>query len=182
MRTLKFFITGLLCLAFSVGVVLAQNLNTKISIKVKDATLPQVLQQIQKKYGYRFSYLNNELPPKARFSAEIKNKPFAEVLDVLLEKTDLGYKQSNGQIIIKKGFPKNKPKTTTFQKLAPSLPEKTVAKTPEKPVEPKVAKTETPKPQPVKPEESSSNKRPGLITETEPEPLASTSKNTVPAD
>jgi hypothetical protein len=133
MRTLKFFITGILCLIFSIQTLVAQNLNTKISIKVKDATLPQVLQQIQKKYGYRFSYLNNELPAKARFSAEIKNKTFAEVLDVLLEKTDLGYKQSNGQIIIKKGFPKNKPKATTLQKLpAPAA---------EKPVENKAVQT-----------------------------------------
>src|SRR5688572_13051274 len=117
MRTPKFFITGILCLIFSIQIIFAQGLNTKISIKVKDATLPQVLQQIQKKYGYRFSYLNNELPAKTRFTAEIKNKTFAEVLDVLLEKTDLGYKQSNGQIIIKKGFPKNKPKGTTLQKI-----------------------------------------------------------------
>src|SRR6187401_578762 len=102
MRTLKFFITGILCLTFSLQTIFAQNLNTKISIKVKDATLPQVLKQLQEKYGYRFSYLNNELPTKTRFSAEVKNKSFSEVLDVLLEKTDLGYKQSNGQIIIKK--------------------------------------------------------------------------------
>src|SRR5688572_10576794 len=126
MRTLKFFITGFLCLSFSVGMGLAQNLNTKISIKVQDATLPQVLQQLQKKYGYRFSYLNNELPARSKFTAEIKNKSFSEVLDVLLEKTDLGYKQSNGQIIIKKGFPKNKPKTTTFQKVPVPAVQKTV--------------------------------------------------------
>ncbi|MFC5271842.1 DUF4974 domain-containing protein [Adhaeribacter terreus] len=161
MRTLKFFITGILCLTFSIQTIFAQNLNTKISIKVKDATLPQVLQQIQKKYGYRFSYLNNELPAKARFSAEIKNKTFSEVLDVLLEKTDLGYKQSNGQIIIKKGFPKNKPKTTAFQKLATPVTEK--------PVENKasqVAKTENAKPLPVKKEEKPAAKKEVAITET----------------
>src|SRR5688572_14048155 len=147
MRTLKFFITGFLCLSFSVGMGLAQNLNTKISIKVQDATLPQVLQQLQKKYGYRFSYLNNELPARSKFTAEIKNKSIAEVLDVLLEKTDLGYKQSNGQIIIKKGFPKGKPKTATSQRITPPAPEKSVAKTSEKPAT--TAKTETPKPQPT---------------------------------
>lgn len=179
MRTLKFFITGLLCLAFSIGVVMAQNLNTKISIKVKDATLPQVLQQIQKKYGYRFSYLNNELPAKQRFSAEIKNKPFSEVLDVLLEKTDLGYKQSNGQIIIKKGFPKSKPKTTTFQRLAPPSPEKAVAKTPEKPAEPKVVKTEPAKPQPTKPGTKTDDKN---LTPTVIDAPVLAVNNTIPAD
>jgi hypothetical protein len=142
MRTPKFFITGILCLLFSIQTLFAQNLNTRITLKVKDATLPQVLGQLQKKYGYRFSYLNNELPAKTRFSAEIKNKPLSEVLDVLLEKTDMGYKQSNGQIIIKKGFPKNKPKETTFQKLPAA----------EKPAESKAAQTArtTPNPEPEK--------------------------------
>src|SRR5436190_19578036 len=98
MRTPKFFITGFLCFIFSIAISFGQNLDTRISLKVKDATLPQVLQLIQKKYGYRFSYLNNELPAGKRFSAEISNKPLAEVLDVLLEKTEMGYKQTNGQI------------------------------------------------------------------------------------
>ncbi|KAA9340663.1 FecR domain-containing protein [Adhaeribacter soli] len=129
MRTIRFFITGVLCLIFSMQTLLAQNLNTKVSLQVKDATLPQVLQQIQKKYGYRFSYLNNELPAKTRFSAEVKDKPLSEVLDVLLEKTDMGYKQVNGQIIIKKGFPKNKPKATTFQKLPTSITENKASQT-----------------------------------------------------
>ena len=187
MRTLKFFITGFLCLAFSVGMGLAQNLNTKISIKVQDATLPQVLQQIQKKYGYRFSYLNNELPARSKFTAEIKNKSFAEVLDVLLEKTDLGYKQSNGQIIIKKGFPKGKPKTATTQKITPPAAEKTVAKTSEKPAETKpasTAKTEAPKPQPTaKTEQPVVESKPETEKLTAPEnATVSTAKNTIPAD
>ncbi len=184
MRTLKFFITGILCLFFFVRISVAQNLNTRISIKVKDATLPQVLQQLQKKYGYRFSYLNNELPAKTRFSAEISNRPLSEVLDVLLEKTDMGYKQTNGQIIIKKGFPKNKPKTTTFQELAPPRPEKPVENKPAQTV-----KTEAPKPQPVKPQAAkpeakvANEKTPVTEPEKKPEiPENITVKNTIPAD
>lgn len=187
MRTLKFFITGILCLAFSIQLIVAQSLDTKISIRVKDATLPQVLQQIQKKYGYRFSYLNNELPAKQRFSAEIKNKPFAEVLDVLLEKTDLGYKQSNGQIILKKGFPKSKPKTTTFQKITPPAPEKTLAKTPAKPAETKTPKTEASKPQPVAAAGEAPNRQPEIIAEKPgPAPVQTAAvgevRNAFPAD
>lgn len=137
MRTIRFFITGIFCLIFSIQTLLAQSLNTKITLRVKDATLPQVLQQIQKKYGYQFSYLNNELPAKTKFSAEVKNKPISEVLDVLLEKTDMGYKLVNGQIIIKKGFPKNKPKATTFQKLPAPVSENKASQTAKTAPEPK---------------------------------------------
>src|SRR5688572_20979501 len=180
MRTPKFFIKGILCLTFSLQTLFAQSLNTKISIKVNDATLPQVLQQIQKKYGYRFSYLNNELPANSRFSAEIKNKSFAEVLDVLLEKTDLGYKQSNGQIIIKKGFPKNKPKATSIQKVpVPAKPTGNKASQPAKVVSP----TETPKSQEkAEPKNTSATAKP---TESKPESPAenaslSTTKSAIP--
>ena len=173
MRTIRFFITGVLCLIFSIQTLLAQNLNTKVSLQVKDATLPQVLQQIQKKYGYRFSYLNNELPAKTRFSAEVKDKPLSEVLDVLLEKTDMGYKQVNGQIIIKKGFPKNKPKATTFQKLPAPATENKAGQT---------AKTVT-NPQPEIPatvKETSAKETPALETSAQEVP-ASTAVNTAKA-
>ena len=190
MRTLKFFITGILCLSLTLHTLLAQNLNTKISIKVENATLPQVLQQIQKKYGYRFSYLNNELPVKTRFTAEIKNKSFAEVLDVLLEKTDLGYKQSNGQIIIKKGFPKSKPKTTTFQqvpaaktvarttpKLAETKPEPTAKTIAAEPVKPEAAQTK------AQPEPQNQTPAAAPISETAPQnAMVSAPKTTLPAD
>lgn len=122
MRTTRFFITGILCLAFSVQVALAQTLAKKISLKVENATLPQVLQQMQQKYSIRFSYLNNEMPAERVFSAEIKDKPLAEVLDVLLERTDFGYRENQGQVIIKRGFPKNKPKATTFRPLPAAVP------------------------------------------------------------
>ncbi|MBK0404007.1 DUF4974 domain-containing protein [Adhaeribacter sp. BT258] len=191
MRTLKFFITGILCLSFTINTLFAQNLHTKISIKVENATLPQVLQQLQKKYGYRFSYLNNELPAKTRFTAEIKNKSFSEVLDVLLEKTDLGYKQSNGQIIIKKGFPKNKPKTTTFQQV--SAP-KTVAKTTIKPAETKpespaknIAAAETPKPEAAETKEhpKAKSETPAIARVAEEAPqnaMLPAAKTALPAD
>jgi hypothetical protein len=122
MRTTRFFIVGILCLVFSLQGAYSQTLTTKVSVKVENATLPQVLQQIQQKYGFRFSYLNNDMPAELVFSAEVKDKPLAEVLDVLLEKTDFGYQENKGQIIIKRGFPKNKPKATTFQALPAAAP------------------------------------------------------------
>lgn len=115
---------ALLCLLFLNHTVTAQALNKRITLTVKDATLPQVLQKIRQKYGIRFSYLNNSLPQQQLFSAEIKDKPLAEVLDVLLTKTDIGYLEKNGQVIIRKGLPKKQPKASTFKKLPPGPQER----------------------------------------------------------
>ncbi|MGV3586134.1 MAG: FecR domain-containing protein [Adhaeribacter sp.] len=121
MRT-KFFITGLLCLLFS-GYALAQSLQKKVTLEVREATLPQVLHKIEQQYAFRFSYMNNALPAKKKYSIAIKEKPLAEVLDVLLSDTDLGYRESNGQVIIKKGFLKSTPKASTVKNLPAATPE-----------------------------------------------------------
>jgi hypothetical protein len=134
MKTRSFFIMALLCLLFSALTTEAQVLSKNITLTVKEATLPQVLQKIQQQYGVRFSYLNNSLPTGRSFSAEVKNKPLAEVLDVLLAQTDIGYLEKNGQVIIKKGLPKKLPKPTTFKKLPAAAPEtKPVTKAPAPP-------------------------------------------------
>lgn len=120
MKTRRFFILALLCLLLLHYSGAAQVLSQRISLTVKDATLPQVLQKIQLKYGVRFSYLNNSLPRQQLFSAEIKDQPLSEVLDVLLTKTDIGYLEKNGQVIIKRGLPKKQPKASIFRKLPPA--------------------------------------------------------------
>ena len=179
MRTQQFFITGFLCLVFSITTAFAQHLDKRISLKVKDATLPQVLQKVQQKYGFRFSYLNNELPATTKFSAEISEKTLAEVLDVLLDKTDLGYKETNGQIIIKKGFPKHKPKPATFKKLSPTYtepkPKPTVKTTPD--ADKSTNNTKAP----------ATGKKQIAATETKPEAAPENlpvveKENTIPAD
>ncbi|QMU27998.1 DUF4974 domain-containing protein [Adhaeribacter radiodurans] len=151
MKTRSFFIMALLCLIFSTGWAQSQPLKTKISLKVNNATLPQVLQSIQQKYAIRFSYLNNDLPPKNRISAEIEDKTLAEVLDVLLANTTVGYLEKNGQVIIKKGLPKSLPKASTLSKLP--LP---TSNTPVKPTpKPTTTPVETkPEPTPKIPETS----------------------------
>ncbi len=121
MKTPCFFIMALLCLVFSTCPAQTQPLKTKISLKVNNATLPQVLQKIQQQYAIRFSYLNNDLPVKNRISAEVKEKSLAEVLDVLLANTNVGYLEKNGQVIIKKGLPKSLPKASTLNKLPPPV-------------------------------------------------------------
>ncbi|RDC63466.1 FecR domain-containing protein [Adhaeribacter pallidiroseus] len=120
MKTPRFFIMALLCLIFCTQAVQAQSLKTKITLQVNNATLPQVLQKIQHKYAIRFSYLNNDLPVKNRISANIEAKPLTDVLDMLLANTHVGYLEKKGQVIIKKGLPKNLPKTATFTKLPPT--------------------------------------------------------------
>ncbi|WP_051359770.1 FecR domain-containing protein [Adhaeribacter aquaticus] len=122
MKTRSFFILALLCLLVFTVTAQAQQLDKKISIQVKEATLPQVLQKIQQKYAIRFSYLNNALPAKQRFSADITDKPLSEVLDVLLSQTDMGYLERNGQVIIKQGLPKKEPKAITLKNVPAAVP------------------------------------------------------------
>ncbi len=104
MRAIIFLISGLLCLVFSASSVNAQSLQEKISLKVEKAPLPDVLQQIQKDHGLRFSYLNNELAGDTVLNFHILEKPVSEVLDKLMEDAKAGYRQHNGQIIIKKVY------------------------------------------------------------------------------
>ncbi|KAA5546443.1 FecR domain-containing protein [Adhaeribacter rhizoryzae] len=174
MRT-KFFITGFLCLLLS-GYALAQNLQKKVSLEVREATLPQVLQKIEQKYPFRFSYMNNALPAKKKYSVEIKEKPLAEVLDVLLSGTDLGYRESNGQVIIKKGFPKSTPKASTLQKLPPATPENKP-----KPAV-KASTSQAPTPEPKGNTSASQLKTETTPANTPAEQPAPTSNTTVTAD
>ncbi|QNF35157.1 DUF4974 domain-containing protein [Adhaeribacter swui] len=151
MKSPRFFIIAFLCLLFFGQAAKAQHLKTKITLQVNNATLPQVLQKIQQKYAIPFSYLNNDLPAKNRISAAIDAKPLADVLDMLLAKTDVGYLEKNGQVIIKKGLPKNLPKTATFNNLPPGAPSASPKPQNNTRVEPKPAtpqKTTEKKPEP----------------------------------
>jgi hypothetical protein len=160
---------ALLCLLFLNQALTAQALNKKISITVKDVTLAQVLQKIQQKYAIRFSYLNNSLPQKQLFSAEIRDQPLSEVLDVLLTKTDIGYLEKNGQVILKKGLPKKKPRAATGKPLptGPDKDSRETAKAPpaaaavKPPAPEKAAEVPAPGPAPLVREE-----KPALVPET----------------
>lgn len=91
----------------------AQDLEKRITLKVDKASLPDVLQQIHKKYRIRFSYLNNELSRDTINNFHLEEKPLSEVLDKLLEKSGANYKLHNGQIIIKKGYSPAKKENTS---------------------------------------------------------------------
>ncbi|PSR53737.1 hypothetical protein AHMF7605_09470 [Adhaeribacter arboris] len=169
MKTRSFFIMALLCLVFSACLAQSQPLKTKISLKVNNATLPQVLQSIQQKYAIRFSYLNNDLPPKNRVSAEIQDKTLAEVLDVLLANTNVGYLEKNGQVIIKKGLPKSLPKASTLNKLPPptsSTPAKPTPRTTPTPAEVKPEPTQKKVETVVTPPSTSAAEEPASVPDT----------------
>lgn len=107
MRTIRLLIMGALCLLFFTQQVKAQDMQKKISIRVENATLAEVLSMLKEQYGLKFSYLNNDLPADTIYNLEIQERPLSEVLDKLLEKSEAAYQNHNGQIIIKKDLKKN---------------------------------------------------------------------------
>lgn len=105
MRNLNFLITAFLCLVFQAQNLQAQDLQQKITLKVEKAALVEVLQQLYQQEGLRFSFLNKELAGDTIRQFEVADRPTSEVLDKLLEQSGAGYKEHNGQLIIKKNAP-----------------------------------------------------------------------------
>lgn len=146
MRTLRFLITALLCPFIFASGLYAQDLEKKISLKVKKAALTDVLRQLQEKEGIRFSYLNNELAGDTIRQFEMIDQPVSRVMDKLLEGSGAGYQWHNRQLIIKKGLPQTKPARAPKVPDTPTTTESPLAYTPEE--EQPVAETEAVEPEP----------------------------------
>ena len=83
-------------------------LNQKISLNYKQAAIETILRDIQRQYGIRFSYINNELPEDVRVDITIDEQPLHLALDEMLKETSLGYQVVSGQVILKRGLQKAK--------------------------------------------------------------------------
>jgi hypothetical protein len=116
-RKTKMLIMTLLCLLLLP--VYGQELNKKITIKIKNASLEEVFSIIQKEHQVRFSFVNNEIPADKNISIDFEDKPLAEVLDKILEGKMLKYQAFNGSIVIKKDVRKVEPlKETNFGRVS----------------------------------------------------------------
>ena len=87
-------------------------LNQKISLDYKQAAIETILHDIQRQYGIRFSYINNELPEDVRVDITMDEKPLHLALDEMLKETSLGYQVVSGQVILKRGLQKAKDNET----------------------------------------------------------------------
>jgi len=96
------FIGGLLLLCLSSWYPpQADILQQKVSVTYQNATLQEVLTDLQEQYGLKFAYLNNELPIEQSVTLNFQNVPLSEVLNTALSDTGLSYQLVNGQIVLK---------------------------------------------------------------------------------
>ena len=77
-------------------------LDKKISIQLKNADLITVLETIQSKSTISFAYSSNILPKKKNYTLQYSSISIKELLPILLQNTELNYRQIGDQVIISK--------------------------------------------------------------------------------
>lgn len=90
-----------LFLFFGNAEIFAQNLNKKITIKAKNKTLEQVLNEISSKSGIHFSYSPQSINADRKISVSYRNKSVKHILDRICKDNSLTYSLIENQVVIK---------------------------------------------------------------------------------
>ena len=101
MRYAILLIMAFLCLTMF---VYAQTPVTEkvITVKYQQIPLSFVLKDIQKRYAIHFSYTNNLLSLSKKISIDMKDASLKNILEILLDNTDITYKVVGTQVVLKK--------------------------------------------------------------------------------
>jgi len=108
---------ALLVNCFLVSALYASNLKAQqiksvkevaIKFKIENADLVQVLEYIENRTDYEFSYKREDIDPGFRFSGTFNNASVADVLLEISRKSDLKFRQVNNNIHISKRRTKDK--------------------------------------------------------------------------
>jgi len=94
---------GILLLVFVwlYGGVAAQDLSQRITLKIKDRPVSEVLEEITALSGIRFSYNPSELPLRVHVSVRARNKPVGEILAALLLEKGIRYTRVEDYLVLK---------------------------------------------------------------------------------
>ncbi|MCF6361662.1 MAG: TonB-dependent receptor [Cyclobacteriaceae bacterium] len=82
----------------------------KVNIKAKDASLEEVLREIEKQTGLSFFYLEEELKKDNTIDISYADSSLEQVLTDLSKKSGVQFHRNNNQIVIKQSQVKQKPK------------------------------------------------------------------------
>ncbi len=94
-------LTLILFLTMGVHQSYAQNiLETKVSIKVENATLVQVIKELQKKVDFQFLFNKNEVKDVVNINLNLENVTIETVLKAALKGYELGFEVVDGAIVI----------------------------------------------------------------------------------
>jgi len=94
--------TVLLSTAHAHGVSGQQVLNQRLSLNVKNESLPQVLKRIQQLVDVNFSYKNTDMTSGEKVTLLVRDSELKDVLERLLKPAGLEYAVANKNIVIRK--------------------------------------------------------------------------------
>ncbi len=109
------FLSFIISILFAFNTV-AQNFpDSKVSLKVVNMPLGEVLKILELKTNFSFSYLNEELPLDEKVTLDVKDKPLQQILEILSAKFALTFTRINNIITVKKKeSERDKNKTQVF--------------------------------------------------------------------
>ncbi|MDM1295392.1 SusC/RagA family TonB-linked outer membrane protein [Sphingobacterium sp. N143] len=85
----------------------------QISLKKQKSSLESILKNLEKQSGYSFFYKKNDINQIIDLSADIKNAPFKQVLNVILGNANLSYDFFDKTVVVKKEHSSNLQNTPT---------------------------------------------------------------------
>ncbi|OFY34219.1 MAG: hypothetical protein A2275_11930 [Bacteroidetes bacterium RIFOXYA12_FULL_35_11] len=100
----KFFLQKILIFIFLFSCINthAQDLSQKITLKVKNKPLSDVIHKIENLSAIRFSYSPDQLPVSKLITIHLKNKTLQEIFDAVFLQNDVEYLIVENQVILKK--------------------------------------------------------------------------------
>ena len=104
-RTMKLSFVLLVCALFNVQAN-SYSQKTKINLNIENATIQNVLEEIESKSDFMFFYKSGEINDKKIISLKVKGKKIAEILDIIFQGEPVIYKVVNNQIVLKRGVNK----------------------------------------------------------------------------
>ena len=98
-KTVKFLFVCITFLSFGVHTVYAQD--NRVTLKVKDVSLEQVLLELKKQTSARFFYSMDKIQNIRNISVDVKGKELGEFLKMILEGTNLSFTYVDNVVVLK---------------------------------------------------------------------------------
>lgn len=113
-KTMKISIVILFICTFNLAAGSIHSQNKKLSLKIEQTSIENVITKIEKDNGYVFIYNEDVVPElKKQTSLQTKSENIGDVLDKLFGETNLAYNISGKQVVVyKKDNTKKEPTTT----------------------------------------------------------------------
>ncbi len=92
----------------------------QISLKKQKSSLESILKNLEKQSGYSFFYKKNDINQIIDLSADIKNMPFKQVLNVILGNANLSYDFFEKTVVVKKEQAGNAQKNISLSSKQPN--------------------------------------------------------------